>query len=270
MASGGTKFALSKGEMRARLLNVLENTGGLCQFCVRIVRELLRGPFELEETGRQIIEAGSRSVPLIMACGFAVGVVLSLHTRASMTRFGAVSMIPALLTIAMFRELGPLVCGLLFSGRVGAGIGAELAGMRVTEQVDALESLGVDSFKYLVVTRVVACAIALPVLTIMMDFAGAVGGLLSEVVVAHTSILLYVHRAFDSMVWSDYVPTTLKTIVFGMLIGSISCFLGYNASHGAAGVGRASTRSVVLSSLVLILLDVVLVKLTFFWFPQQG
>lgn len=256
--------------MRLRIANLFENIGEMGLFGARVIRNFFRAPFEGEELAKQILEVGSRSVPLIVACGFAVGVVLSLHTRASMTRFGAASMIPALLTIAMFRELGPLVCGLLISGRVGAGIGAELAGMRVTEQIDALESMGVDSFKYLVVTRVAACVIAMPVLTIIMDFAGSIGGLVAEVAVAHTSVLLYVHRAFKSMVWSDYIPTTLKTLVFGLIIGTISCYLGYTASHGATGVGRASTRSVVLSSLVLILINIILVKLTFFWFPQQS
>jgi len=235
---------------------------------MRVVRNIFRAPFEMEETGRQIVEIGSRSVPLIAACGLAIGVVMSLHTRASMTRFGAASMIPAVLTIAMFRELGPLVTGLLVSGRVGAGIGAELAGMRVTEQIDALESLGVDSFKYLVVTRVAACVVALPVLTMVMDFMGSAGGMFSEMAVTHSSAQLYIHRAFKSMVWSDYIPTTLKTAVFGLLIGTISCFLGYTASQGAKGVGRASTRSVVLSSLVLILFNIILVKLTMFWFPS--
>ncbi len=254
--------------MRSRLLAFLEIIGDLCLFGGRVIRDFFRGPIEGAELGKQILDVGSRSIPLIAACGFAVGVVLSLHTRASMTRFGAGSMIPALLTIAMFRELGPLVCGLLISGRVGAGIGAELAGMRVSEQIDALESLGVDSFKYLVVTRVAACVIAMPVLTIIMDFAGCAGGLLSEMFVAHTSFELYIHRAFGSMVWSDYIPTTFKTVVFGLLIGTISSYLGYTASHGATGVGRASTRSVVLSSLVLILVNIILVKFTFFWFPQ--
>jgi len=153
---------------------------------------------------------------------------------------------------------------------VGAGIGAELAGMRVTEQIDALESLGVDSFKYLVVTRVAACAVALPVLTILMDFMGSTGGLFAEMAVSHSSAQLYIHRAFASMVWSDYIPSTLKTTVFGLLIGTISCFLGYTASQGATGVGRASTRSVVVSSLVLIMIDIILVKLTVFWFPAQS
>jgi phospholipid/cholesterol/gamma-HCH transport system permease protein len=255
--------------MRSRILNLLEITGDVGIFGMRVVRNIFHAPFEIEETGRQIAEIGTRSVPLIVACGLAIGVVMSLHTRASMTRFGAVSMIPAVLTIAMFRELGPLVTGLLVSGRVGAGIGSELAGMRVTEQIDALESLGVDSFKYLVVTRVAACVVALPVLTILMDFMGSAGGMLAEMVVSHSSARLYVHRAFASMVWSDYIPTTLKTTVFGLLIGTISCFLGYTATQGAAGVGRASTRSVVYSSLVLILFNIILVKFLLFWFPAQ-
>jgi phospholipid/cholesterol/gamma-HCH transport system permease protein len=256
--------------MAARIVKVLEATGELGLFGARVVREFFRAPFEFDEVVEQLQEIGSRSVPLIAACGFAVGVVLSLHTRASMTRFGAASMIPALLTIAMFRELGPLMCGLLVSGRVGAGIGSELAGMRVSEQIDALESLGIDSFHYLVVTRVAACVIAMPILTLIMDFAGTAGGMVAEILVAHSSALLYIHRGFGSMLWSDLVPTTLKTCVFGLLIGTISSFLGYTASRGATGVGHASTRSVVLSSLVLILFNVVLVKLTFFWFPQQG
>jgi len=247
-----------------------EAVGDFGYFMIRVLRNIFKRPLETSETGRQIIEIGSRSVGLIVCCGFALGIVMSLHTRASMERFGASSMIPAVMTIAFFREMGPLITGLLVSGRVGAGIGAELAGMRVTEQIDALESLAIDSFKYLVVTRVMACLIALPILTLLMDFAGMLGGLLSEVTIAHISWRLYIYRAFGSMDWSDYIPTTLKTTVFGLLIGGVSCFLGYNAKEGAFGVGRASTRSVVYSSLVLILIDIILVKLTFFIFPEAG
>ncbi len=236
----------------------------------RVFRNIFKLPLETAETGRQIVEIGSRSAALIICCGFAMGIVMDLHTRASMVRFGASSMIPAVMTIAFFREMGPLIAGLLIAGRVGAGIGAELAGMRVTEQIDALESLAIDSFKYLVVTRVMACLIALPVLTLMMDFSGSLGGLLSEITFSHMSWRLYLYRAFGSMDWSDYIPTTLKTTVFGLVIGGVSCFLGYNAKEGAFGVGRASTRSVVYSSLVLILINIVLVKMTIFFFPGAG
>src|SRR5258708_6737117 len=150
---------------------------------------------------------GCKSLPLITACGLALGVVMSLHTRASMLRFGAQAMIPAVLAISMFREIGPLVTGLLVSGRIGAGIGAELAGMRVTEQIDAIESLAIDSFKYLVVPRVAACVIALPLLTTVMNFSGLMGGLWSEVASSHMTASLYIHRAFASLDWSDYIPS---------------------------------------------------------------
>lgn len=250
--------------------SILETVGDYVLFSWRSFRDGFRHPFEFQETIRQIDEIGSRSVPLILACGLALGMVMSLHTRVSMVRFGASSLIPAVLTVAFFREMGPLVTGLLVAGRVGAGIGAQLAGMRVTEQIDALEALAVDSFKYLVVTRIVACMIALPLLTILMDFAGLMGGMISEVALSNLSAKLYVNRAFASLDWSDYLPTTAKTIVFGLIIGSISSFLGYNATNGAAGVGQASTRSVVWSSLVLILVNIVLVKFTLFWFPSNS
>ena len=123
---------------------------------------------------------GWRSAPLIAVSGVAVGVVLSMHTRASLERFGAESMIPAGLAIALVRETGPLTAGLLLSGRIGAGIGAELGAMRVTEQIDALEASAVDAFRYLVVTRVIACVIALPILTTLMNFAGMLGGFIAE------------------------------------------------------------------------------------------
>src|ERR687893_661245 len=133
-------------------------------------------PYEFKETIRQVYELGFRSAPLIAISGVAVGVVLSMHTRASLARFGAESMIPAGLAIALVRETGPLTAGLLLSGRIGAGIGAELGAMRVTEQIDALEASAVDSFKFLVVTRVVACVIAVPILTTVMNFSGMLGG----------------------------------------------------------------------------------------------
>ena len=170
--------------------------------------------------------------------------------------------------LGWFRVLGPLVTGLLVSGRVGAGIGAQLGGMRVTQQIDALEALAVDSFKYLVVTRVLACVIALPVLTLLMDFAGIVGGMFLAMTVAHIAPRLFLNHAFQALSMSDYLPTVLKTTAFGLIIGTVSCFLGYNTTGGASGVGQASTRSVVFCSLLLILFDIILVKLSFFWSAQ--
>jgi phospholipid/cholesterol/gamma-HCH transport system permease protein len=248
----------------------LERTGELGIFGAKAIREAFRRPFEFQQVGQQLFEVGWRSCPLILASGVSVGIVMSLHTRSSLERFGAESTLPAVLALASFKELGPLIVGLLVAGRVGAGIGAELAGMRVTEQIDAMESLAVNSFKYLVVTRVLACIFALPLLTVIMDFSVLFGGFISEHAASHMSLGLYTNRAFGSVDWADYVPPTVKTAVFGWIIGSVSCFLGYNATQGSAGVGRASTRSVVWSSLLLILIDVLLVKIIFFLFPRAA
>ena len=176
-------------------------------------------------------------------------------------------MIPTVLALALARETGPLVTGLLSSGRIGAGIGAELGGMRVTEQIDALESLAVNSFKYLVVTRVLACIIALPILTTLMNFTGIVGGYISETAISNISFRLYFDRAFSSMEFTDYIPATIKTAVFGFIIGTVSGKLGYFATGGAEGVGRASTLSVVLSSILVIVSNVLLVKIIVFLYP---
>jgi len=254
----------------AAALRALEWFGGLCRFMGRCLREAPRRPFEMAELARQVFETGYRSAPLIVLSGLAVGGVLSMHTRSTLERFGAVSMLPTALAFALVRETGPLVTGLLVSGRAGAGIGAELGGMRVTEQIDALESLAVDSFKYLAVTRILACVVALPLLTVLMDFSGLVGGFLAESLISGVSFSYYFHAAFGSLGFSDYIPATLKTMVFGFLIGSTSCYLGYNASGGAQGVGRASTQSVVLSSIFLIVLNVLLVKMIFFFFSGGG
>jgi phospholipid/cholesterol/gamma-HCH transport system permease protein len=238
--------------------------GGLAMF------EMVSTPYEWRELGRQIYELGFRSVPLIATSGLAVGVVLSMHTRASLERFGAEALIPAGLAIALVRETGPLVTGLLLSGRIGAGIGAELAAMKVTEQIDALEASAVDSFKYLVVTRVAACMLAVPLLVTVMNFTGMLGGFLAEATISGMSLRLYFNAAFSSVQFTDFIPATVKTIVFGFLIAVMSSYLGFTTTQGTEGVGRASTRSVVFSSILIITANVVLVRLIFFIFPEAA
>jgi phospholipid/cholesterol/gamma-HCH transport system permease protein len=241
--------------------------GDVAAFGARGIWRALHRPFEFAEIGRQVYEVGYRSLPLIAAAGFAVGAVMSMHTRASLQRFGAESLIPMGLGLALIKETGPLVTALLFSGRVGAGIGAELGAMRVTEQIDALESLAVDSFKHLVVTRVVACMIALPLLTTVMNFTGIIGGYTAETVISGMSFNLYFNRALSAIDFDDYIPATAKTILFGFMIATVSSYLGYFTKGGTAGVGQASTRSVVFSSIIVILANVIVVKAIFFFFP---
>lgn len=244
-----------------------DSVGKLSLFGLRAIRDAYRPPFEFEEIINQIFEVGWRTGPLVIVSGFAFGVVIALQTRSEMVSFGATAMIPETVSLGIFTDMGPLLTALLVSGRVGAGIGAELAGMRVTEQIDALEALAIDSFKYLVVTRVVACVLALPILTLLLDFSGLLGGMAADTIALHMSFPLFLRGAFGSMSWSNYIPPTLETVVFGFIIGTLSSYLGYNAKQGAEGVGRASTRSVVFSSLLVILAEVILVKSTQFWWP---
>ena len=250
--------------------SVLATVGDATLFALKAARETCVPPFEFGETSRQIYELGLRSAPLIAVSGLAVGVVLSMHTRASLERFGAESMIPAGLAMALVRETGPLTAGLLLSGRIGAGIGAEIGAMRVTEQIDALEASAVDAFRYLVVTRVIACIIALPILTTLMNFSGMLGGFIAESAATGMPLRLYFNRAFSLIDMTDYVPATLKTIVFGFIIATTSSYLGFNTDSGTEGVGRASTRSVVLSSILIIVSNVLLVRLIFFIFPRAA
>lgn len=264
MPSRSLALVDSTGRLAER---VLEHVGAMSAFGGRVWWEAWRRPYEVAETLRQLHELGVRSVPLIAASGFAVGVVLSMHTRASLERFGAESLIPAGLAMALVKETGPLTTGLLLSGRIGAGIGAELGAMKVTEQVDALEATAVDSFKFLVVTRVLACVIALPLLTTVMNAFGVLGGFFAEHAITGMPGRLYLKAAFSMVDFSDLVPATLKTMVFGGIIATVSSYLGLHTEGGTEGVGRASTQSVVLSSVLIIAVNVALVRAIMLLFP---
>src|SRR6202051_639749 len=250
--------------------NIVEIAGDVSAFGYRAATSLFRRPFEESQIRRQLAEVGSKSLPLVIASGFALGAVLTLHTRSTLVTFGATAWIPTVQALAFFLEIGPLVTGLLVAGRVGSGIGAVLSNMRATEQIDAIESLSIDSFKFLVVPRIVACTLALPILTLFLDFSGLLGGFLSEYAATRLSFQLYITRSFSSFEWSNFYAPTLKTAVFGFTIGTISSFLGYTTNEGAQGVGRAATRRVVASSLMIILIDVILIKFIFFLFPESA
>ena len=257
-------------DLQTRLVDLLAGAGAAVVFGLRAAVGVVRPPFEPRETARQLVDIGWASLPLIATAGFAVGIVLSMHTRASLERFGAEALIPAALALALVRETGPLVVGLLVAGRVGAGIGAELGAMRVTEQIDALEASAVDSFKFLVVTRVVACVVAMPILTTVMNLTGMIGGWTAETAITGVGFQAYFRASFSLIEFTDYLPGTLKTMVFGFLIAVTASYLGMETRGGTQGVGRAATRSVVLSSILLILTNVLLVRIIFFIFPETA
>jgi len=252
------------------LKSTFDSIGRVTIFGAKALRDVWSPPFEVEYLITQLYEIGVGSFLLIVASGFALGVVLTLHTRSMLVQFGAAADIPVFQSLAFFNEIGPLVTGLLMAGRVGAGIGAQLANMRSTEQIDAIETLSINSFKLLVVTRVIACTAMLPLLAIFMDAAGILGGFVSEHLSSHLSWTLYLERAFDGVALADFIPPTLKTAVYGYFIATISCFYGYTTNEGSEGVRKAAMYSVVISSLVIILADVILVKCIFFFFPDQA
>ena len=252
------------------MIKLIEFVGKVSQFGFRAIFDFFQPPFEVGQIVRQLAEVGAGSLPLVLASGFSLGTVMTFHTRSSMVMFGAEAMIPSVQAIAFFIEIGPLVAGLLLAGRVGSGIGAVLANMRATEQIDGIESLSIDSFKFLVVPRIVACVLALPLLTLFMDFSGLLGGFVSEYAASKISFHLYIVRAFSQVSWLNFIPPTLKTAVFGFVIGTVSSFFGYTTNKGARGVGEAATNSVVVSSLCIILADVVLIKCIFFLFPENA
>jgi phospholipid/cholesterol/gamma-HCH transport system permease protein len=235
--------------------------GDFGKFCLRLAATIFKWPFEAVEFFRQLDVVGSKSLPLVVLAGGATGVVLSLQTRDSLTRFGAKSLLPAVIVYSLIKETGPIITGLVVSGRVGAGIGAELGSMSVTEQIDAMAVSGVDPDKFLAATRTLACFVALPLLTLAADAAGIFMGWVATTLAEPTSLKLFLNNGMNGVRFSDFLPPTLKTALFGLIIGAVSSFQGMKTRGGTEGVGRAATSSVVLSSLLIILADVVLVRL---------
>ena len=235
--------------------------GGLGTFSWRVLRAAVTPPYEWRELIRQLDEVGSQSLPLVALAGAAVGAVLSMEVRSSMARFGATSILPSAVVYSVIQEMGPTITGLVVSGRVGAGIGAELASMKVTEQIDAIEVSAINPYRFLASTRILACILMLPLLTVAADASGVLMGWVAQTLVQPISFHQFIVTGFAGSTLKDFLPPTFKTAVFGLIIGLVACFQGMRTRGGAEGVGRAATNSVVLASLFVILADVVLVKL---------
>jgi len=249
------------------LIGFVEWFGELGIFIWRVVRAAVTPPFEFRELLRQMDDIGAKSLPLIALAGAATGVVMSLQTRDSLTRFGAKSMMPTVIIFSLIRETGPIIAGLMASGRVGAGIGAELGSMKVTEQIDAMEVSAVDPYKFLVATRVAACILMLPLLTLAADFCGILLGWVAVTLQGPISLSYFLHTGMQEVGFDDFLPPTFKTAIFGLIIGVVACFFGMNTKGGTEGVGRSATRSVVVASLLIVVADVVLVRLISVLFP---
>ena len=233
--------------------------GELSYFTGRFLKEVFTKPFEFKELLRQCYNIGNRSLLLVGITGFILGLVFSLQTRPTLIEFGAEAWMPSMVSISIVRELGPVIFALICAGKIGSGIGAELGSMRVTEQIDAMEVSGTNPFKYLVVTRIMATTLMLPLLIIFGDTIALFGSALIENLKGDVSFLLYFNKVFDSLEFADIIPATIKSFFFGFAIGLVGCFKGYNCTNGTVGVGEASNSAVVYTSLLLFIIDFIAV-----------
>lgn len=233
--------------------------GELSYFAGRYFKEVLKSPYEFKELLRQCFEIGVRSFMLVGLTGFIIGLVLTLQLRPTMIQFGAVSWMPNMVGISIIREIGPVITALICAGRIASGIGAELGSMRVTEQIDAMEVSGTNPFKYLIVTRILATTLMLPLLVVFGDLVALYGSALVENLKGDVSFQLYFNSVFDALTFGDLVPATIKSFFFGFVIGLVGCYKGYNSKKGTAGVGIAANTAVVTASLLLFVVDFIAV-----------
>lgn len=236
--------------------------GDMSYFALRFFKEVFTRPFEWKEFVRQCYQIGNRSFLLVAVTGFILGLVFTLQSRPTLLEFGAASWMPSMVSISIVREIGPVVIALICAGRIGSGIGAELGSMRVTEQIDAMEVSGTNPFKYLVVTRIMATTLMLPLLIIMGDAIALLGSALIENIKGEVAYLLYFNKVFDALEYSDVIPATIKSFFFGFAIGLVGCYKGYYCSKGTVGVGEASNAAVVYTSMLLFIIDFIAVFIT--------
>ena len=237
------------------VFDFLEEVGRIAAFAIRFFREVFRPPFEMREFLNQCFEIGYKSIFLVSLTGFIMGLVFTLQTRPTMLEFGAVSYMPGMISISIIREIGPMITALICAGKVGSGIAAELGSMKVTEQIDAMEVSGTNPFNFLVVSRILATTLMIPLLTVLADALGIWGSFIVENIKGNVTFELYFYKAFKVLFYGDVIPAVSKSFFFGFAIGLVGCYKGYHSSKGTAGVGRTANEAVVLSSMLLFLID---------------
>jgi phospholipid/cholesterol/gamma-HCH transport system permease protein len=240
--------------------------GELTYFAGRFLKELFSRPFEFKELLRQCYNVGNRSLLLVGITGFIIGLVITLQTRPTLEEFGAESWMPTMVSISIVREIGPVIIALIFAGRVASGIGAELGSMRVTEQIDAMEVSGTNPFKYLVVTRILATTLMLPLLVFFGDAIALYGSYIIENLKGDVSFQLYFNKAFNALQFGDIIPATIKSFFFGFAIGLVGSFKGFYCKKGTVGVGIAANSAVVFASMLLFIIDFIAVFITDIFF----
>ena len=211
---------------------------------------------------RQCFVIGYQSLPLVGLTAFILGLVLTIQLRPSMEDYGVAAQLPAIVGIAIIREIGPVIVALIFAGKIGSSIGAELGSMKVTEQIDAMEVSGTNPFKYLVVTRVLAATLMLPILVLLGDSVSLYGAWIGVNIRGNTSFYLFWTQVFNNITFSDVLPAFIKSYFFGFAVGIIGSYKGFNSNKGTEGVGRSANSAVVVSSVVIFIIDLLAVQVT--------
>jgi phospholipid/cholesterol/gamma-HCH transport system permease protein len=240
----------------------LYETGEISRFAGRFFAQGFKPRYEFAELMRQCFFIGYKSLPLVGLTGFIMGLVLTMQLRPSLISYGVESQLPVMVGIAVIREIGPVITALIFAGKIGSSIGAELGSMKVTEQIDAMEVSGTNPFKYLVVTRVLAATLMLPVLVILSDAISLLGSFIGVNIRGVTSVKLFFDQVFHALSFSDFFPAFIKSYFFGFAVGLIGCYKGFTSSKGTEGVGRSANSAVVVSSVLIFIIDFLAVQIT--------
>lgn len=242
--------------------SVMINLADVFLFVGQVFRNTFARGFEFREFLRQCFQIGNKSLGLISITGLIIGLVLTIQSRPVLVDFGAVNMLPSMVTISLIREMGPVITALICAGKIGSGMGAELGSMRVTEQIDAMEVSSTNPIKFLVVPRVLACTLMIPILTLYADALGILGGWLAANIKGDLSAVLFITQAFRDVEFIDFIPAVIKSFFFGLVISLVGCYKGYNAKSGTESVGLAANSAVVMASLLVIVVDLVAVQIT--------
>ncbi len=251
------KTLFSKG-----LDSFFEGCAELAGFTAQVFKEGIKPPYEFREILSQCYEIGIKSFILVGVTAFILGLVLVMQSRPTMVEFGAGSFLPAMSSISIVREIGPLVTALICAGKIGSGISAELGSMKVTEQIDAMEVSGTNPFKYLVATRITATTLMIPILTVYADCISLMGAFTGSNIKDQVNIHFFFNRVFEALAYKDIVPSFTKTFFFGFAIGLVGCTKGYNSKKGTEGVGKAANASVVIAMLSVIVIDMVVTQIS--------
>lgn len=245
-----------------KIAEFFKNAGDVVLFIINVIKNTFSTGFEFNEFLRQCYQVGNKSLGLISVTGIVIGLVLTIQSRPVLINFGAVTMLPGMVAISIIREMGPVITALICAGKVGSGIGAELGSMRVTEQIDAMEVSSVNPVRFLIVPRVLATTLMIPLLILYADILGIFGSWVASNIKGEVTFVLFISQAFGDVDFMDFIPAVIKSFFFGAVIGLVGCYKGFNAGRGTESVGVAANSSVVIASLLVIIVDLIAVQIT--------